>query len=305
MPIEFRPLHSIGAEVIGLRLDVPLDDAIKARLYEGWLNYGVLLFREMGVDAKTHLELSRAFGELEEHVLKALSVGGSKELIEVSRAGTPMSPSYYIQGKLTTGYLFWHQDLVFTPSICKGGILRMVVAPTEGGETGWVDTIKAYDALSDRMKQRIDGMEVRHRLRVDLSDVRFGLDPSIREASMEEAPFERPNFPNLPDSVHPLVSIHPETGAKSLAISPLSLVEILGLPKAESDALLTELVEHALQPQFMLVHRWAANDMAIWDNRRTVHSVLGYPPGVTRVAHRTTLAGAMNSGRLYQENVDA
>lgn len=222
-------------------------------------------------------------------------------MIAVSSPGKPIAPSYYINGKLTTGYLFWHQDLVYTPTICKGSVLRMIQPPVEGGETGWIDTAKVYDALPQATKIRIEEMEVRHRLRKNLEGVPFGLDKSIREASFEEAPYEVPHFPHLPDVVHPLVSTHPETGRKSLGISPLGLVDIIGLPRSESDVLLHELVEFSLQPQFMLVHRWAPNDMVAWDNRRTIHSAFGYPYGQTRIAHRTTLAGGLNSGRVYEE----
>lgn len=309
MTIEFRPLEHIGAEVVGLDLTSPVSDSVKAEVYAAWLDYGVLLFREMGVNAEVQVSLTKWFGDLLEnednYALKSLSVEGSKELIEVSRGGKPMAPSYYIDGELKAGYLFWHQDLVYTPSICKGSLLRMIKMPEHGGETGWIDTQKVYDALSDEMKARIDGMELRHTLRKDLDGVPFGLPKSLREATMEEAPYDVPSFPKLQDVVHPLVQTHPETGRKSLGISPLGIVEILGIPREESDALLRELVEFALQPQFQLIHHWKVNDMVIWDNRRTIHSVLGYPYGEERVAHRTTLSGKVNSGRLYEEPVSA
>lgn len=309
MSVEFKPLKNIGAEVVGLDLTTDVPRSVKSDVYAAWLEYGVLLFRGMGVNAEVQVALSKWFGDLldneDNYALKYLGVKGSKELIEVSRGGKPMSPSYYIDGKLTTGYLFWHQDLVYTPSICKGSLLRMVKMCENGGETGWVDTAKVYDALSEEMKARIGGMEVRHRLRTNLDDVPFGLPKSLRKASMEEAPYDVPAITSLPDVVHPLVSIHPETGRKSLGISPLGLVEILGLPHEESDALLRELVEFTLQPQFMYVHKWKENDMIVWDNRRTIHSVLGYPYGQERVAHRTTLAGKLNSGRIYEETVHA
>jgi taurine dioxygenase len=309
MSVEFRPLNNIGAEVVGLDLTAPVSDSVKADVYAAWLDYGVLLFREMGTDADAQVALTEWFGDLldneDNYALKSLSVEGTKQIIEVSRGGKPMSPSYFIDGKLTAGFLFWHQDLVYTPEICKGSLLRMVQIPEEGGQTGWVDTAKAYDALSDEMKARIDGMELRHCLRTDLNGVPFGLPKSLREATMEEAPYDKPSFPALPHVVHPLVQLHPETGRKSLGISPLSIVGILGLPKDESDALLKELVEFTLRPEFMLIHEWTVNDMIVWDNRRTIHSVLGYPYGQQRVAHRTTLSGKVNSGRLYQEAVDA
>ncbi|MGE0383346.1 MAG: TauD/TfdA dioxygenase family protein [Gammaproteobacteria bacterium] len=299
MDIDFRPLRNIGAEVLGLDLGRPIDSATRACLYRAWLDHGVLLFRGLGVDVETHLALSRCFGDLEEHVLKSLLVGDSKELIEVSRGGTPMGPSYYVGGRLLCGYLFWHQDLAYTPSICKGGILRMVKAPASGGETGWVDTALAYDALPAATRERIEGLEVRHRLRCEMDSAPFGVDRSMRRASIQEAPYDMPSFPDLPDVVHPLVSTHPETGRKSLGISPLSLVDVIGMPREDSDELLAGLVAHALREEFMLVHRWGVDDLVLWDNRRTIHAVFGHPYGQDRVAHRTTLAGGLNSGRIH------
>ena len=309
MSVKFIPLESIGAEVVGLDFTTEISAETKAEVYAGWLKYGILLFRGLGVNAEIQVELSKWFGDLLEnednYALKYLSVKGSKELIEVSRGGKPMAPSYFIDGELKAGYLFWHQDLVYTPSICKGSLLRMVKMPEEGGETGWIDTQKVYDALSDDMKARIEGMQVRHTLRTDLTGVPFGLPKSLREASMEEAPYDSPAYPTLPDVVHPLVQVHPETGRRSLGISPLGLVEILGIPRAESDALLRELVEFTLQPQFKLVHHWTENDMVVWDNRRSIHSVLGYPYGQERIAHRATLSGKVDSGRFYEDVVAA
>ena len=309
MAVELRPLQSFGGEVVGLDLPGPDPDSVKAQVRAAWLEHGVVLFRGIGVDAEVQLELSQWFGDLlsneDNYALKSLSVAGSKDLIEVSRGGTPTSPSYYIDGQLKAGYLFWHQDLVYTPSICKGSLLRMVEKCDVDGQTGWIDTAMVYDALSEEMKARIEGMEVRHRLRVTLDGVPFGLPASLREASQEEAPYTATTVPLLPDVVHPLVQVHPETGRKSLGISPLGLVDILGLPKAESDALLKELVAFTLQPRFMYIHEWQNNDMVAWDNRRTVHSVLGYPYGQKRIAHPATLAGEVHSGRYYEENANA
>lgn len=309
MSIEFRPLKNFGAEVVGLDPTLQVADSVKAEVRSAWIDHGLLLFRGLGVNSEVQIALSQWFGGLlaneDNYALKSLSVKGSKELIEVSRGGKPMSPSYYINGKLTAGYLFWHQDLVYTPSICKGSLLRMVRMCEDGGETGWVDTAMVYDALSNQMKARIDSMEVRHRLRVTPEGVPFGLPKSLREATQEEAPYTGHGVHLLPDVVHPLVQTHPETGRKSLGIAPLTLVEILGIPREESDALLRELVEFTLQPRFMFVHHWKENDMVVWDNRRTIHCVFGYPYGQQRIAHRTTLTGEMNSGRFYEETANA
>jgi alpha-ketoglutarate-dependent taurine dioxygenase len=35
--------------------------------------------------------------------------------------------------------------------------------------------------------------------------------------------------------------------------------------------LISELMEHATQPQFVYTHTWAVGDLIIWDNRCTLH----------------------------------
>lgn len=301
--MEFIPLRNIGLEVRGVAPARLSDPAVRKALYDAWLEHGVLLFRGMGKNADIHRELSRCFGPLEEQeeVLTSLRVEGEKGIISITKPGISPIPAYHMDGKLLTGIVFWHQDTIFTPKICKGGILRMIEAATEGGETGWVDTIKVYESLPEEVRQKIDGLEVRHRFRVDLTGIPFGLPASVRQASQEEVPYEPIPMPECPDVIHPLVSIHPETGRKSLSISPQTLVNVIGMNEQESDELLSGLVEYALRDEFKLVHRWEKDDMVLWDNRRTIHAGLGFPPNQRRVAQRTTLAGGMVSGRIYEE----
>lgn len=303
MPMEFLPLKNIGLEVTGLDVSQLSDPTIRAQLYDAWLEHGVLLFRGLGTSTDIHRDLSRCFGPLEEEdsIFPALQVEGEKAVINITRPGIPMGPSYFIEGKLLAGVTFWHQDTIFSPTICKGGMLRMIEAADVGGETAWVDTVKVYASLPEDVRLKLDGLEVRHRFRVDLNGIPFGLPASTREATQEEAPFQPVAMPSPPDVIHPMVGIHPDTGKKSLTISPQTLVEVIGMTKQESDKLLSELVEYSLRDEFKMIHHWARNDMVVWDNRRTMHAGLGYPPDQMRVAQRTTLAGGLTSGRLYEK----
>jgi taurine dioxygenase len=308
MTFEILPLKNIGAEIKGLDLSRLDDSDLRKRLYQAWLEHGVLLFRGLGTSADIHRELTRCFGPLEEQeeVLTELRVEGEKAVIAVERAGKPGIPSYYVDGdivgwpQLVTGIVFWHMDTIFTPTICRGGMLRMIKACKTGGNTGWIDTIKLYDSLPEEMQRRIDKLEVRHRLRCDLEGIPFGVPPSIREASQDEVPYERIPMPDLPDVVQPLVLTHPEIGRKALAISPQSIVDVVGMDRKESDELLSTLVKLALRRENMFIHHWENNDMVLWDNRRMLHCGLGHPHSEERIAHRTTLAGGMKTGRIYQ-----
>ena len=301
--VNFMSLSNIGVEVTGLDLARLSDAATRKTLYEAWLEHGVLLFRGLGTSPDIHRDLSRCFGPLEEQdeIFPALRVEGETALINITRPEMSMGPSYYIDGRLLSGVTFWHQDTMFDTTVCKGGMLRMIEPAKVGGETAWVDTVKVYESLPESMRSKLDSLEVRHRFRVDLTGIPFGLPASTREASQEEAPFERAPMPSPPDVIHPLVSTHPETGKKSLSISPQTLVQVIGMEKAQSDKLLSELVDYSLRDDYKMTHRWGVNDMVVWDNRRTMHAGLGFPPDQRRFAQRTTLAGGIRSGRIYEE----
>ncbi|HSG54097.1 MAG TPA: TauD/TfdA family dioxygenase, partial [Paracoccaceae bacterium] len=96
----------------------------------------------------------------------------------------------------------------------------------------------------------------------------------------------------VPDSVHPMVITHPETGRKVLFVNPRFAVAIEGMDDAEAQPLLDELFEHQIRPEFIYRHKWRLGDLVFWDNRSTIHLACGgiKAPGV-RHLHRTSIAG--------------
>lgn len=308
---EVISLPGTGAEIKGLNVARLSDPDVRSRLYQTWLEHRVLLFRGIGTSNEIHIELSGIFGHLEkqESVLTSLKVEGQDSVIAVERGGKAGSPSFWVGGgvsgwpQLVTGLVFWHQDTIFTPTIIKGGVLRMIEACKVGGNTGWIDTTKVYESLPEDVRNRIDKLEARHRLRLDANPVRFGKDSLfMRQATYEEVPYERQPFPELPDAVHPLVCVHPETGRKSLSISPLSVASIEGMDSGESDELLSYLAEFTLQSPHRYIHHWNVNDMVLWDNRCVLHAAMGHPAGENRVAYRTTLDDGIASGRYVERS---
>jgi hypothetical protein len=91
----------------------------------------------------------------------------------------------------------------------------MIERPARGGETGWIDTAAAYDALPPAMKQRIEGLEARFDYVVNILDMRFGKPSGLRFGSMGTQ-----NWGSFPPVAHTLVWTHPESGRKSLVLSP-------------------------------------------------------------------------------------
>jgi len=94
---------------------------------------------------------------------------------------------------------------------------------------------------------------------------------------------------NAPGAQHELVRVHPETGRKCLFLGRRRNSCILGLPLAESEALLDELWEHATRAEFTFRQQWRVGDVLIWDNRCTLHRRDPFDPNARRLMHRTQI----------------
>ncbi len=294
MTIDAKPLSGgVGAEITGLDLSRPIDDATADALNEAWLESAILVFRGMGTSMEAHLRLSRAFGELEVHPIPSIRLKDHDEIIELANKGGTEQMVYRFDGEQIAGRIPWHTDMIYTPTPNRGALLRMVEAPASGGQTGWIDTALAYDALPDEMKARIEGLEGRFNFVKDLREMRFG---KIWDIELET--FGNIEFPEFPDVAHPLVWTHPLSGRKSLSVSTVQLLDMVGMSHAEGDPILEELVNHTIDGRFTYVHDWTVGDMVLWDNWRTMHTALGISPSDTRVVHRTTMPGGHQMGRL-------
>lgn len=301
MGLHVEPLPGgIGAEITGLDLNREISPQDRESLRQAWLDSGILLFRGIGDSPDKQLALSRVFGELEVHPIENIRVEGYPELIWLSnRKSSQAAPVYCYGGVPTVGRIPWHTDLVYTTTPNRGALLRMLDMPDSGGETGWIDTAAAFDALPPETQARIETLEARFRFVADPREMRFGR-PDVTRPDESTLAQEKAFYPDFPDTVHPLVWRHPVSGRKALCVSPLHLRELVGVDRASGDALLQELVAHATDPRFSYIHRWEPNDMVLWDNLRTLHCALGHPPQDSRLVHRTTLKSEVAMGRLLE-----
>ena len=65
---------------------------------------------------------------------------------------------------------------------------------------------------------------------------------------------------------------------------------VVGMGRAESDALLEELFDHAEKPGFVYAHRWTPGDLLIWDNRCVNHARTDFPAEERRLLRRYTVS---------------
>lgn len=308
---SIRPM-AVGAEITGLTPGRENDPEVAAALRAAWLEHGILLFRDVD-SIDRHLSLSRAFGELELHPYPELRSGLHPLLIELG--GSKRPPAYVYDGTdLRVNRIPFHRDTAYTPELCKGAMLRMVIPTADEGETWFADTARAWDGLPDDLKKRLDGLETRQTLRIDYSGKTpaGALWKTMRRATDEEYPPERQTLVHnasvidrYPSVVHPAVLQHPDTGRKCLLLSPSYVDHFLGLDEAESEELLTAVVAHMTKPDYVYRHKWTANDAIIWDNFRFMHAATGHKTGDERFGLRTTLANPHNTGRYFEADAKA
>ena len=137
----------------------------------------------------------------------------------------------------------WHTDDSYFAMPAKATLLHGIEIPSRGGSTWFCNMHSVYEALPATLRQRIDGMRAIH-----------GYDtPRARNRPSARTPQE---IAETPDVEHPLVRTHPETGRKALYLNPNRLDRIVGLERAESDALLDELADEARKPQHHFGHVW-------------------------------------------------
>ena len=274
----------LGAEITGVDLARPLSEATFRRIEDAFHEHCVLLFRNQRLTPEAHTGFSRRFGDLLVHVLTQFNDPEVPEILVLSNIvenGKPVG--------LQDGGQYWHTDLSYTAEPSRCSLLYAVEIPFENGvalgDTLFVNTCAAYEALSSDMKARLAGLKAAHSY-------------NARYRRMQQKGGTRPELDDdqkksVPEVVHPVVRTHPYTGQKSLYVNEGFTVGIVGMPEAESSALLTELYDHVTDPRFMYRHRWQPGDLLVWDNCSTQHNaVANYGPQHRRHMRRTTVRGS-------------
>jgi taurine dioxygenase len=289
-----------GAMVTGLDPDQLCDPGLRQALYDLWIDRGVIVFRRLeGLDVQ--IRLSRVFGEPQEH---AMSVGRELEreselIVDIEYDEAKGEGSLYeVDGEQLGSWLPWHSDLVYTSEINHGGILRPVVLPERGGETGFIDQIAAYEALPNHLKQAIEDKWVIYGSNFNAGEMKFKYKP-VKTLYIQQARLDATkHFAVRARSIHPMAYIQKETGRKVLNVSPWFAESIEGMENDEGDGLLAEVIDHVTRSARAYYHHWQAGDMVLWDNWRMLHSGCGVPPGVRRHMRRTTIHGDYGLGRV-------
>ncbi len=264
----------MAVAVTGLDLNRPADVATQAALREALNRNLVLCIRDQRLAPRAFRDAMAQFGT----PMLRKQLAHTDECAEVNIISSEDRDVLGDGKKLVNG-ASWHTDDSFMREPCSLTMLYGVVVPSKGGDTQFVNMHAAYEALSSATKTRIDGLKVIHKYQSSRQTNRVSKRPDAEMKAM-------------PQATHPLVRTHPETGRKALYLNANRMEQIVGLDRAESDALLDRLVAHAIEPRFQYRHAWRQGDIVIWDNRSTMHKAnADYPEGERRLMHRVIVAG--------------
>ncbi len=260
----------IGAEVRGVRLSGQLSAATFAAVKQALHRHKVLFFRgQQHLDDEQQQAFGRLWGALVEHPTVP-SKDGTRILELDSHHG----------GRANS----WHTDVTFEVDYPQVSILRAVKVPAHGGDTVWANTAAAYEELPPALKALADNLWALHGNDYDYAATR--VTPDENGAKKYREVFTS----RLIQAEHPLVRVHPETGERTL-VSGHFIKKFIGHNTQDSDHLFSVFQNHITRLENTVRWRWAAGDVAVWDNRATQHYAINDYGNAHRVMRRVTVTG--------------
>ena len=248
---------SIGAVISGVDFSRPISAPVFDEVYQALLQHLVIFIRGAQISPKEHLAFARNFGDLDEpHPLYPHVDGFENIVLLENDANTPPDTNS------------WHTDLTFKATQPFASILIARQVPKIGGDTMWSSCYAAYDRLPDGMKRDLEELQAVH----DLGDFRNSF--AFEQNGMSAVERLNEGVPRFGHNIRPLVGTHPVSGRKFLNFNEAFVTHIVGLTANDANSLKTCLANHMNKPEDQVRWRWSAGDLAMWDNRVTMHYAL-------------------------------
>ncbi|MEC8837667.1 MAG: TauD/TfdA family dioxygenase [Pseudomonadota bacterium] len=271
--MEMVPLAlACGVEIRGVALTQAQGDsleAIRQAVYEN----GVALFRDQhDFTPEAHIAFARRWGGIDLNNYFPLTEDHPEIAVVRKRAD-----------QVTNIGGGWHTDHSYDQVPAMGSVLVARALPPSGGDTLWAHMGAAYDALSDDLKQEIEGLEAYHSAdhiyEEDGLYAQTDMAADLRGQSLRTG------------ATHPVVIRHPHTGRRLLYVNSAFTLNFVGRTRAESLPLLQRLYDAATAADNTCRVAWEPGSVAIWDNRTTWHLAMNDYQGHAREMHRITLTG--------------
>jgi taurine dioxygenase len=267
---------ALGAEITGLDLRQPVDDATAKAVRKAFDDFIFVVFRGQELSEDDQVRAASIFGKV--HVRRRENYkrdpGGVFDtpfmlVTNIVENGKPL-------GVFGDGEMWFHHDTSYYPEPHRATLLYSMKLPSWGGNTCFSNMYKAYENIPQPLRDKLDGRKVlqvhdykrRERLDIDTIDLN-----SVRH------------------QWQPIFITHPATGRKSLYISRLMSAKIEGLSKEESEDALEQLFEISEDPAIVYEHEWKLGDLVIWDNWCSIHARKDFPRDEPRLMRRLTIEG--------------
>ena len=269
--ISIKPVsNGLGAEILGIDLREPLDSETHSILKTAYSDYGVIFFRDQNLTPEQHIAFAENWGNI--NINRFFQAVDNYPMIAMVNKEPDQTMNIGSN---------WHTDHSYDQIPALGSALYAREVPEIGGDTMFANPAAAYEALSDGLKQTLEGLNAVHTSRHAFGaqsqyakDIGFG--------SPEKA---------TQDAVHPVVISHPFSGKKVLYVNPGFTQHFENWSMEESKPLLDFLYQHIVKPEFTCRFKWQKGSMAFWDNRSTWHYALNDYHGYKRLMHRITIEG--------------
>jgi alpha-ketoglutarate-dependent 2,4-dichlorophenoxyacetate dioxygenase len=258
--LDLEPLHpSFGARVTGIDLASPMSSATHDAVMAAFNDYSVLVFPGQSLDDETQVSFSATFGPLEKAITRKAASGAGlhvADLTNIDADGNLIPPDDRKQLFHKANHL-WHTDSTYKPQTALASMLYAIVVPSRGGETEYVSTRAAFEALPPARQQELMGQWALH----DFQRSRDLVAPGLVEKNVQNS---------LPPVWRPLVRLNPSTGRPALYIASHA-VQIEGMSREDSRPVLDELLDFCTRGECIYTHSWQPGDLVMWDNRCTMH----------------------------------
>ncbi len=279
--IETRPTGAaLGADVLGADLAGPSDDALH-QIRAALRDHLVLRFRGAALDDAGYVAFGRTFGEIEPPDAHTRTASMTAPAFPEMSVISNVVENGVARGEAGDGELKWHTDHGFMERPAGFTMLLAREVPARGGDTSFLNMYRAYEALPDDLRARVQGRSVKHQASHSSTGQRR---PGWLDLASDDPR-------DLPGAVHPIVRTHPETRRKALFLGRRFGSYIPPLPLEDSEALLDELWDHVTRAEFAWTQKWQIGDLVIWDNRCTMHRRDGFAGHGRRRMHRLMTRG--------------
>lgn len=269
----------VGAEITGLAVDGQIAPDVAAALRDALGDHHMIVLRLQHLDLAAQKRLTRVFGEPMQLPYVA-PLTDDPDIIAVLKEAHERNTGVF-GGE-------WHTDFSFLASPPAGSVLNAVEIPQVGGDTVWSAQTAAFDTLPPELKSFVEG-----RMAVHVGKP-YGVRhaPPERDRANTSIKMTRGDPQADRETLHPAVITDPRTGRRALFVNPIYVTRFADMTEQESAPYLEALYKHATRPDFSCRLKWQAGDVAIWDNRMTLHYATNDYDGIRRLLYRTTFSGS-------------